>query len=156
MVPGTGPQPARGMIVGEAPDFEDEEKGWPFSGPAGRMLDTGLHAFGLDGTELYMTNVVKVVPQDDEGRIRRPTQEEIEEYRELLENEIQSTAPWAILSLGKTATHALTGLDLPAGSKVGNVYTAWHPRYVLRERRTYGIWLEQLRLWAEVLQRAAA
>lgn len=154
-VPGIGPQPALGMIVGEAPGRKEVEEGVPFVGQAGKLLTTALRAFGIDRNTLYITNVVKELPLDGEGRIRRPFPEEIEAWREILDTEIRYTAPAAILALGRTAANTLTDLegDIPFGSKVGNVYTAWHPAYVLRQGReanqaVYGDWLEQIEGWA--------
>lgn len=166
MVPGEGPQPARGMIVGEAPGFKEEEVGRPFVGQSGRLLDNALRALGVDRTKMYVTNVVKVVPLRSDGKIRQPTGDEVASWIELLRQEILSTAPEAILALGKTASRALVGMavgddaaELPAGSKVENIYTAWHPSYILRQGGLFvthdhgkkGEWLEQIRPWAEIV-----
>lgn len=153
MVPGIGPSPALGMIVGEAPGRKEVEAGQPFVGPAGRLLDTALHAVGVLRSDVYVTNVVKELPLDSDERIRRPYSEEIEAWRTILEGEIENVAPAAILALGRTAASALTGLvgEIPFGSKIGNVYVAWHPAYLLRQRSGYDEWLEQIRGWAEAL-----
>lgn len=157
MVPGEGPQPAAGMIVGEAPGKQEVEAGRPFIGKAGKLLDSALRALGLDRAELYVTNVVKDLPLDSDNKIRRPFPEEIAAWAPILAGEIENTAPAALLALGRTATDALT--DLPGdkvgfGSKIGNVYTAWHPSYLLHRGRDEGQmeeWLEQLRPFAEAL-----
>lgn len=165
MVPGEGPQPALGMIVGEAPGRQEIAEGRPFVGRAGKLLDTALRAAGVSRDKVFVTNVVKELPLDSERRIRRPFSEEIEAWRPILEGEIQNTAPAAILALGRTAAGTLTGLEgtIPWGSKIGNVYVAWHPSYCLRRGATsafptfyhstvMGEWLEQIRPWAEALQ----
>ena len=165
MVPGFGPQPARGMVVGEAPGRKEVEEGRPFVGQAGRLLDSALRACGIPREQVYITNVVKELPLDSEGRIRRPYKEEVEAWRAILEGEIENTTPVAILALGRTAAQTLTGLegDIPWGSKIGNVYVAWHPAYVVRHggnvfwvgdswmSTPYGDWLAQIRPWAEAL-----
>jgi uracil-DNA glycosylase family 4 len=150
VVPGEGPQPSRGMIVGEAPGRKEVELGRPFVGQAGRLLDTVLRAVGINRSGVYITNIVKELPLDSEERIRRPYQSEIKAWLPILEGEIACTAPAAILALGRTAAISLCGLggDIPFGSKVGNVYTAWHPAYLLRSRSDYEEWLEQIRPWA--------
>jgi uracil-DNA glycosylase family 4 len=150
------------MIVGEAPGRKEVEEGRPFVGKSGKLLDTVLRAVGVSRDEVYVTNVVKELPLDSEGKIRKPYPEEIEAWKEILEGEIQSTAPVAILALGRTAFEALTGASGDfawAGSKIENVYGAWHPAYQLRRGGlwTGGVsrqndWLEQIRPWAEVFR----
>lgn len=157
MVPGSGPQPALGMIVGEAPGRKEIEQGAPFVGQAGKLLDSVLRAVGIERSTVYITNVVKDLPLDSEGRIRRPYPEEIAAWAAILDGEIQNTAPAAILALGRTASNVLTGLDgdIPFGSKVGNVFTAWHPAYLLRNggenQALYGDWMEQVEPWARAV-----
>ena len=161
MVAGEGPQPAKGMIVGEAPGKKETEAGRPFVGPSGRLLDSVLNALGVRRDECYITNVVKEWPLDSDGRTRAPYQEEIDAWLPILEGEIEHTAPVAILSLGRPATNALIPLSdpddwnvIPFGSKVGNIYTAWHPAFLLhtgRHPERMEEWLEQVRPWAEAL-----
>lgn len=155
MVPGEGPQPAHGMIVGEAPGKKEVEAGRPFVGRSGQFLETALKSCGIDRSKVYITNVVKEIPLTSAGKIRAPYPEEIEAWRSILEGEVESTAPSAILALGRTAVSTLTGLDgerVPFGSVVGNIYTTWHPSYILQ----YGQgdreqWFEHVRAWAETL-----
>lgn len=161
-VPGEGPSPSLGMIVGEAPGREEVEQGRPFVGRSGKLLETALRAVGVTRESVFVTNIVKELPLDSEEKIRRPTQEEIEAWMPILQGEIANCAPAAILALGRTAAKALTGYDdLPFGSKVGNVYVAWHPAYVLRRGGVtqftfalggrHGEWLQQIRPWAEAI-----
>lgn len=162
MVPGEGPQPCLGMIVGEAPGREEVSAGRPFVGRSGRLLETALRSLGVAREEVYITNVVKDLPLDSEDKIRRPYPEEVEDWRTFLEREIANTAPAAVLALGETAAHALTGLKgtIPWGSRIGNVYVAWHPAYVLRRgirsmvwgQTRYDEWLDQLEGWAEAIR----
>src|ERR1043165_3345059 len=56
---GAGDPHARVMLVGEQPGDEEDRKGLPFVGPAGRLLDRALEAAGVDRTDLYVTNAVK-------------------------------------------------------------------------------------------------
>lgn len=172
-VPGEGPQTCLGMVVGEAPGRSEVEQGRPFVGRAGKLLETALRAVGVARDGVYITNTVKKIPLDSEGRIRRPNQEEIEAWRSILEGEIQSTAPAAILALGRTAAYALTdSWDLPFGSRVNfvaPVFTAWHPSYLLHRGHdeddplggpdgnafTWAEWLVQIRPWAEAVTSAA-
>ena len=47
------------MLVGEQPGDEEDKKGLPFVGPAGRLLDRALEAAGVEREHLYVTNAVK-------------------------------------------------------------------------------------------------
>lgn len=156
MVPGKGPIPAAGMIIGEAPGRDEVKAGEPFVGRAGKLLTSALQALGVSRDEVYITNVVKEIPLDSNDKIRRPFDSEIEAWRPILEGEIQNVAPEAILVLGRTATQALTSIDgerVPFGSKVGNIYTAMHPAAFFYGRPPIDReeWLEQIRPWAEAL-----
>src|SRR5262245_3143662 len=50
------------MIVGEAPGKNEDERGEPLVGQAGRELSKALHAAGLEREDVYITNVVKCRP----------------------------------------------------------------------------------------------
>lgn len=158
MVPGEGPQPCLAMIVGEAPGKEEVAQGRPFVGKSGKALETALKAMGLARDDCYITNVVKELPLDASGRIRRPYAEEIIAWEPVLVGEIENTAPRSILALGRTASQQLVGwpeaeIQIPFGSKIGNVYTAWHPAYLLRKGMgPWSEWLDQIHPWAESLR----
>src|SRR3990167_8868100 len=64
-VPGEGPVPARIMIVGEAPGFEEERSGHPFVGASGRELDKLLHEAGILRSECFTSNVCRERPPDN-------------------------------------------------------------------------------------------
>jgi uracil-DNA glycosylase family 4 len=153
MVPGEGVQPCLAMIVGEAPGRDEVAQGRPFVGASGGLLTSVLQSFGIQRSQVYITNVVKELPLDEDGAIRRPYPEEIAAWAPILQGEIENTAPAAILALGRTASDAILGIHVPFGSKVENVYTAWHPSYVLRKgglySADYGSWQVQIAPWAE-------
>src|SRR4051794_12646340 len=56
---GEGPETARVVFVGEQPGDQEDRKGEPFVGPAGRMLDKALADAGIDRRDVYITNAVK-------------------------------------------------------------------------------------------------
>jgi uracil-DNA glycosylase len=58
-VEGEGQRRARIMLVGEQPGDEEDLRGHPFVGPAGRLLDAILLEAGLDRRRLFITNAVK-------------------------------------------------------------------------------------------------
>ena len=58
-VPGEGPKDARIMLLGEQPGDEEDIRGRPFLGPAGRVLDEALLKAGLARETVFVTNAVK-------------------------------------------------------------------------------------------------
>jgi uracil-DNA glycosylase len=56
---GQGRRTARLILVGEQPGNDEDLEGLPFVGPAGRLLNEGLEAAGIDRKDAYVTNVVK-------------------------------------------------------------------------------------------------
>jgi uracil-DNA glycosylase family 4 len=58
-VAGEGAGNARIMLVGEQPGDEEDLRGRPFVGPAGRILDQCLNAAPLERNEIFVTNAVK-------------------------------------------------------------------------------------------------
>lgn len=145
-VPGEGPLPCRGMVIGEAPGRTEVEHGRPFIGPSGKLLDQALIALGIERKEIYVTNVVKTLPLDGSGKIRKPTISEMEHGKGRLMLEIKEADPVCILALGRTAQ------DFLMGHEVAHV-AAWHPAYVLRRHGGLSVeWLEQIRPWAEAVR----
>ncbi len=100
------------MLVGEMPGDREDQAGKPFVGPAGRMLDAGLEAAGIDRSEVYVTNVVKHFKWEPRGKRRlhkRPSSAEAAACMPWLELEIELVEPRIIVCLGATAAHALIG-----------------------------------------------
>jgi DNA polymerase len=56
---GEGPARARMVLVGEQPGGREDLEGHPFVGPAGRELQRGMEAAGIERRDVYLTNVVK-------------------------------------------------------------------------------------------------
>jgi DNA polymerase len=111
-VPGEGPSPARLMMVGEQPGNEEDLKGHPFVGPAGRMLDRAIADAGLDRKTIFVTNAVKHFKFEPRGKRRlhkRPNTFEVERCRWWNEIERKLVKPELIVALGATAARSLTG-----------------------------------------------
>lgn len=157
MVAGFGPQPARGLVIGEAPGRTEVEQGRPFVGRSGQLLNLAFKEMGIDRESLYLTNVVKELPLDSEGKIRKPYKAEVDAWLLVLRGEITQTDPEAILALGATAKETLGGVEQwGLGEKLAHVVYAWHPSYVLRQGADgneviYGDWLEQMLPFAVVV-----
>lgn len=58
------------MLVGEQPGDREDVEGKPFVGPAGRELDRGLVAAGIERDEVYITNAVKHFKFEERGKRR--------------------------------------------------------------------------------------
>jgi uracil-DNA glycosylase family protein len=109
---GEGRAHARVMLVGEQPGNDEDLKGKPFVGPAGRLLDEALELSGIDRGQTYVTNAVKHFKWKRQGKRRiheKPNSKEIEACRRWLEAEIAVGKPKVIVALGATAAQTLLG-----------------------------------------------
>jgi uracil-DNA glycosylase len=62
-----GPGHAEIMFVGEGPGKNEDLKGLPFVGAAGKLLDQLLESIGLEREDVYITNIVKCWPPGNQG-----------------------------------------------------------------------------------------
>src|SRR5207247_2651411 len=143
---GAGDPHARVMLVGEQPGDEEDKKGLPFVGPAGRLLDRALEAAGVDRQHLYVTNAVKHFKWQLRGKRRlhkTPAQREIDACHQWLEREIAAIRPEVIVCLGATAAKALLGPEFRVSVSRGkfvksphapHVFATFHPSALLRLR----------------------
>ncbi len=150
---GEGPVAAHIMLVGEQPGDIEDQKGRPFVGPAGRILDDALAAAGVDRRAVYVTNVVKhfkwQLTRGAEGPPRgkrrlhsKPNGGEVRACLPWLEAEIGAIRPAVIVCLGSTAARALLGpavrvtvqrgLWIPSPHAPHVMVTA-HPSSILRQ-----------------------
>jgi uracil-DNA glycosylase len=109
---GEGLKRAQVMLVGEMPGDREDLAGRPFVGPAGRELDRGLEAAGIERRDAYVTNVVKHFKFTPKGKRRihqRPRQQEIAACHPWLQAELDQVRPQALILLGSTAAKALLG-----------------------------------------------
>ncbi len=103
-VPGVGDVHAKWLFVGEAPGAEEDARGEPFVGQAGRLLDNILASLGLKrGHDVYIANVLKCRPPGN----RTPTPLEAEACRPYLDRQIALIRPALIVALGKKRGHDL-------------------------------------------------
>ena len=141
---GEGLKRARVMLIGEQPGDKEDLAGRPFVGPAGRELDRGLEAAGIDRREAYVTNVVKHFKFEERGRRRihqTPKRFEIEACRPWLSEELSVVEPDAVVLLGATAAKALLGSSFRVTRQRGEllesdlariVSATIHPSAILR------------------------
>jgi DNA polymerase len=134
---GVGCERGPWLFVGEGPGADEDEKGEPFVGQAGKLLDAMLGAMRLArGREVYIANVVKCRPPGN----RVPSPEEAAACAPFLDRQIGLIAPRIIVALGKTAAVRLTGAESSLASLRGRVHQyrgiplviTYHPAYLLR------------------------
>ena len=147
---GVGHPRARWMVVGEAPGEQEDLRGEPFVGPAGRLLDQMLAALGLTRAEaalagapalspdrqVYIANTLKCRPPGN----RNPEPAELARCEPFLVRQIELVQPQVILAMGRFAVQALLRTDEPIGRLRGRVHryqgvpliVTYHPAYLLR------------------------
>lgn len=135
---GVGDRRAEWLVVGEAPGAEEDRRGEPFVGRAGKLLDAMLAAAGHARAEVYIANVVKCRPPEN----RDPRPEEADSCAPFLDRQIALLRPRIILAVGRAAAQRLLDTDAPVGRLRGRVHhygpqaiplvVTWHPAYLLR------------------------
>ena len=108
-VPGQGNPEAKLMIVGEAPGREEDERQIPFCGQSGELLNDLLLKAGIHRNEVYVTNVYKFRPPDNNLKRLPEIGITLESQLPQLKEEINAIRPNAILALGNTALEVLSG-----------------------------------------------
>lgn len=134
---GVGDHEADWLIVGEAPGAEEDARGEPFVGQAGRLLDNMLAAIDLKrGEKVYIANVLKCRPPEN----RNPLPEEMLQCGPYLERQLSILKPKAICTLGLFASQYLLQTQQPIGKLRGRwfeykgvpVLPTYHPAALLR------------------------
>lgn len=126
------------MLIGEAPGYYEDQKGVPFVGKAGQLLDKIFASVGLSREkDVYICNTLKCRPPNN----RDPLPEEKEACYPYLEAQIEILKPRIILICGKVALATMLNspigitkvrgkwFDGPFGSKMMPIF---HPSYLLR------------------------
>ena len=117
IVNGTGPADADLLFVGEAPGAREDERGEPFVGRSGDVLDEALRNAGLDRGDVRITNCVRCRPPDN----RDPKAGERENCRGYLETEIDRVDPELVVTLGKVPAEHLLERDVAVTGEAGDV-----------------------------------
>ncbi len=134
---GVGNPKADIMFIGEGPGEQEDLKGEPFVGPAGKLLDDMMSIIDLDRTKVYIANIVKCRPP----RNRDPQQEEQEACVDYLYRQIGLVQPKLIVCLGRIAATRLIRPDFRitrehgTWSQINGIpHTAiYHPSALLRD-----------------------
>lgn len=107
VVKGEGSTEPLVAFVGEAPGKQEARHGRPFIGPSGALLNEMMGAVNLDRGKVFITNVVKLHPVDNDGNNRTPSQKEIVASRRYLWQEMALLGWPPMVLLGKTARQAV-------------------------------------------------
>ena len=134
---GVGDEHAEWLFVGEGPGADEDAKGEPFVGQAGKLLDNMLAAISLKrGRNVYIANIVKCRPPGN----RNPEPSEAGRCEPYLHRQIALIKPRLIIALGKVAAVNLLRRDASIASLRGKVLEyqnipliiTYHPAYLLR------------------------
>lgn len=117
IVNGTGPAEAALLIVGEAPGEVEDERGEPFVGRSGQLLDDALRTAGVDRSVVRITNCVRCRPPEN----RDPQTTELEACSEWLETEVDAVDPAVVLPVGKIPASQLLDRDVAVTAEAGNI-----------------------------------
>lgn len=143
---GDGPGHASVMLVGEQPGDIEDQKGEPFVGPAGRMLDRALEDARISRDEVYVTNAVKHFKWIWRGKRRlhqKPSVRQVVACRPWLEVEIEAVQPQILVCMGATAAQSVVGKPLAIMKERGRfidsvlgklTFVTIHPSAILRQR----------------------
>ena len=134
---GVGDVRARLVIIGEAPGRDEDLKGEPFVGRAGKLLDKMLAAIGLARREVYIMNVLKCRPPNN----RNPQPEEIAACAWWRDAQLEILRPRVFMLLGRFAAQTMLGTNAPVSALRGRFHelrgvparVSWHPAYLLRQ-----------------------
>lgn len=150
---GVGDEHAGWMVIGEAPGAEEDRRGEPFVGNAGRLLDQMLAALDLErGRDVFIANVLKCRPPNN----RDPSPDEIGHCEPHLRRQIELVSPRVIVVVGRIAAQALLRTEASVASLRGRVHhyrvgeatipvvVTYHPAYLLRSPP------EKARAWADL------
>lgn len=136
LVFGVGNPDAQLLFAGEAPGRDEDLKGEPFVGRAGRLLTKIIEAMGLRRSDVYICNVNKCRPPGN----RNPEPEEISACKPFLLRQVEIVSPRIICALGSFAARTLLETDVRISSLRGRFHDfngiplmpTYHPSFLLR------------------------
>lgn len=117
------------MLVGEQPGDVEDQRGEPFVGPAGKLLDRALAEAGIDAGRVFMTNAVKHFRWKPDERSKRrihqkPSAGNVRACRPWLAAELRAVHPELVVALGATAAQSLLGSGFRLTQHRGSVLDA--------------------------------
>lgn len=156
---GVGHSAAEVMIVGEAPGQEEDRKGEPFVGQAGKLLDLLLLTAGFPRERVYICNVLKCRPPNN----RNPLPDEVDACASFLRGQVETIAPKVLLAVGKFAAQSLLETEESISRLRGKVHSwrgtpliaTYHPAYLLRSPQATRTAWQDFQLMRKVLDEQA-
>lgn len=134
---GVGNREADVMFIGEGPGEQEDLKGEPFVGPAGRLLDDMMAIIDLNRRNTYIANIVKCRPPGN----RDPQEDEQDACIGYLRNQVSLIKPKVIICLGRIAAKRIIDPDFRITKehgtwvKKGDIWMSalYHPSALLRD-----------------------
>jgi uracil-DNA glycosylase len=169
---GVGNPKAELMFVGEGPGADEDEKGEPFVGRAGQLLNNMIKAMGIEREQVYIANIVKCRPPGN----RQPERDECATCSPFLMRQITVVKPKVIVALGATAAKTLLAMNSSMIQLRGRFYdfrptgmrsndpdwdgcklaVTYHPAFLLRDPRQKGeAWKDLQMVMKELGMKAA-
>lgn len=151
---GVGNPNAKIMFIGEAPGRDEDLKGEPFVGRAGKLLDKILLAMGFAREDIFIANILKCRPPGN----RDPQPDEMQACMGYLRQQIAIIKPQFICALGRIAAQGLLETATPLGKLRGEwhqfegtpLIVTYHPAALLRfQKYKQPTWEDMQRLMAE-------
>jgi len=133
---GEGNHSAKLVFIGEGPGYEEDKRGRPFVGAAGKLLTKIIQAIKLTREQVYICNIIKCRPPKN----RNPLPDEIKACFPFLQRQIAALKPDFICALGTFAAQTLLETKKPISKLRSNfhnyngikVLPTYHPAYLLR------------------------
>jgi uracil-DNA glycosylase family 4 len=136
-VPGEGPENAEIMFIGEGPGWNEDQKGRPFVGAAGKFLDHLFDLIGMKREQVYIANVVKHRPPNN----REPLPTEISACAIWLDRQLEIVHPKIIVTLGRHSmaryfpNKTISKIHGTSEKRDGVIYFAmYHPAAALHQQ----------------------
>lgn len=135
------------FILGEAPGNTEVDKGIPFCGEAGQLLDRALNRAGIPQNDIFITNSVQCHPTGN----RNPTDLEVSLCMDFWKKMLIMMDPVIMIALGNIPLLALSGRT--GITKIrGNIFhyhkykvmPTFHPAYYLRGSREEILFKKQI------------
>jgi len=130
---GVGNKDADILFIGEGPGEQEDLKGEPFVGPAGKLLDDMLSIIDLDRSKIYIANIVKCRPPQN----RDPHDDEQDACIEYLRRQVELINPKIIVCLGRIAAQKIL-----------------YPEYKIT--REHGTWICRKGVWITAIYHPSA
>ena len=158
IVLGQGNPDSKLFFIGEAPGYHEDQKGIPFIGRAGKVLDSLLESINFNRHDIYITNVVKCRPPNN----RNPTEDEIFTCSKFLDIELSTINPKIIIPMGTFATKYIfdkyhltfTSISEVRGKKLQSyekiIFPIYHPAATIYNQALRDVMKKDFKLIKEI------